>query len=389
MHLLLYHFYSRTPNPVYQEIAGHLRGLGHTVWLGSRDEDDNLAWHDGESVVARIKGPYSAQIGKGIVSKIYSNLYYLYFMWRLRSFVVKVQPDIVQANIASFGWLLPLAGPRRTTFIYDIRQINESVNHHWQQRFIEVRTILMMQICSKFIYHHTFFCHERAARKILGTGWAERSTVIPVGIDKQFLSTPAFHRSSNLGADQSTKIRFVYVGTLSRLRGLEKLIQAASLAHAKGAHIQLDFIGPDTSNGYYQKTIHEFGVADFVSIQPPIAYDRVPHALLSYDVGLAYVPDRPTWHYQPTIKVLEYRALGLPILSTDVATHREIICEDKNGILTADTPDALAEGMLRYVKDRQFLRDCQKNAQLMRCGTTWFEVAQMYNEVYQKFYKGR
>ncbi|MEM7131333.1 MAG: glycosyltransferase family 4 protein [Chloroflexota bacterium] len=385
MHILLYHFYSRTPNPVYQEVANNLRQLGHTVWLGSRDEDDNLAWHDGKQIIDVILGPYSKNPSTSVAGKLQENLGFLSYIMRVRAFIRQVAPDVVQANINNLGWLLPLGGPAKTAFMYDVRQINEAVDSSWKQRLNEKRTILNMRLCARFLYDHTFFCHKEAARKVLGENWAKYSSSIPVGIDHQFLSVPTTDEASNIAPEDLSPVRFVYIGTLSRLRSLEKLLWAASTASQSNRKMRLDLIGPDTSGGYYQKLIQELDIGNMVSIKPPVAYEQVPQTLLSYDVGLAYVPDRPTWHYQPTIKVLEYRALGMPIISTDVATHREIVEHNKNGLLVADTPEALADGMLRYLDDGQFLSECQTNARAMRRGTTWLEVAQMYEEAYQRF----
>ena len=102
-----------------------------------------------------------------------------------------------------------------------------------------------------------------------------------------------------------------------------------------------------------------------------VSYDQVPALLATYDVGLAYVPDRPTWHYQPTIKVLEYRALGLPIISTDVASHREVVEQNVNGILCADTPEAIAQAMYKFIHPPQFFSSTLTKARNMR---TWEQL---------------
>jgi glycosyltransferase involved in cell wall biosynthesis len=106
----------------------------------------------------------------------------------------------------------------------------------------------------------------------------------------------------------------------------------------------------------------------------------VPAVLASYDVGLAYTPDRPTWHYQPTIKVLEYRALGLPIISTDVASHRQFVEENVNGILCGDAPQAIADAMFKFVANPDFLQQVRINASKMREGCSWLDIAKMYTQ---------
>lgn len=393
MHILLYHFYSRTPNPVYQEIAANLRQLGHVVWLGSRNQNDDLEWHDGEQVVGTIPGPYQYASHSSRVVKLTKSFQMFMFMWRVRSFANRIAPDIFQANILNLGWLLPLLRTSKTKFMYDIRQINENVDRSFKQRVIEKRNLWLMKMCARFLYDHTFFCHVGAARKILGQNWANRSSVIPVGIDQQFLeqihSLDADQATVNAEGDHhttksSSKVRFLYVGTLSRLRSLEKLIKAAKTVSVKSEQFQLDFVGPDTTDGYYQDLVAELALDKMVSVKPPVLYHEIPQLMSTYDIGLAYVPDRPTWHYQPTIKVLEYRALGLPIVSTDVASHHGVVEDEVNGLFVKDDVNSIAESMIRYIEDDDFRESCQSNAITMRDGTTWAEVAQMYLDVYRE-----
>ena len=133
--------------------------------------------------------------------------------------------------------------------------------------------------------------------------------------------------------------------------------------------------------------VNDLDLNAVVTFRPPVPYDQVPELLWDHDVGLAYVPDRPTWHLQPTLKAVEYRAAGLPILSVDVAGHRELVKDGVNGLLVPDTVEGLAEGMLQLIQNRDFLERCRINASQMRQGTTLDEVARMYEEIYEKLHQ--
>jgi glycosyltransferase involved in cell wall biosynthesis len=385
MHIVLFHFYSKKPNPVYQEIALALRRRGHTVWIGQPDERGDLEWRNGEQIVARQPGPYSVPAWLRRVkplAALLAQFNYARFVLRVRRFLTQAAPDVVQVNLSRLAWLLPLLSGALPRYVYDIRQINEEVSATLMGRVREALAAGAMSANARFFYAHTCFCHVGAAQRILGKQWAQRGSVVPVGIDQAFLAAP---QAACAGAARSTGLRFVYVGTLSRLRSLEKLMRAIQRVAAVSDQFQVDFIGPDTSNGYYQRCIEELGIAGVAALLPPVHYTQIPGLLQRYDVGLAYVPDRPTWHYQPTIKVLEYRALGLPILSTNVASHREVVEHEVNGLLVADTEEALADGIERFVCDRSFLQQVCQAASVMRRGVTWDEVASQYEaEVYHK-----
>jgi glycosyltransferase involved in cell wall biosynthesis len=390
MHIVLFHFYSKKPNPVYQEIALALRRRGHTVWIGQPDERGDLEWRNVEQIVARQPGPQAVPAWLRRVkplAALLAQLNYARFVLRVRGFLKQAAPDVVQVNLSRLAWLLPLLSWAPPRYVYDIRQINEEVSSTLGSRLRERLAVGAMTVNAAFFYQQSAFCHAGAARRILGERWQRRGAVVPVGIDEAFLNTPA---TPCTGAAPDAKVRFVYVGTLSRLRNLETLLRAFRRVLAVSNQFQVDLIGPDTTNGYYQRCIAELGIGAVVSLLPPVHYTQIPTLLRTYDVGLAYVPDRPTWHYQPTIKVLEYRALGLPILSTDVASHREVVEHGANGLLVADSEEALADGIERFVCDRSFLKRACQSARSMRRGLTWDEVAEMYEQqLYSKELRDR
>jgi glycosyltransferase involved in cell wall biosynthesis len=380
MHICLFHFYSNRPNPVYQEIAAALTRRGHLVWIGAPNQDQDLEWRADGLLVGRQGGPLgrvpSWANSNGSLRWIVRLLADLSFMFAVRRFLRNSCPDVIQINPARFSWIIPQMMPKEVLCLLDIRQINEEVSPRISVRLREKWRVTFSKIAARFLYDHTCFCHEGAAKKILGAGWRKKGTVVPVGVDERFLSLE-WHSSMSI-RESDIPVRFVYVGSLSRLRSLERLVFAARAVAYRTDRFRVDLIGPDATEGYYARLIKELGVDHLMRIKPAVEYTQVPYVLTQYDVALAYVPDRPTWHYQPTIKVLEYRALGMPIISTDVASHRGTVQQERNGLLVKDSVDALAAAFCRFIEEPGFLRQTLLNAQAMRQGTTWDQVAEMY-----------
>ena len=110
----------------------------------------------------------------------------------------------------------------------------------------------------------------------------------------------------------------------------------------------------------------------------------MPAATVAHDVALALVPERPAdWMYHPTLKILEYRALGLPIIATDFAPNREFVTEGANGLLVSNTAESIAAAMLRFIAEPGFLADRRAAAQTMRTGLVWPKVADQYLALYE------
>jgi glycosyltransferase involved in cell wall biosynthesis len=382
-------FYAR-PFPDYPKIAAALRERGHNVWWAGYDEAGNLVWNEGGRKVAGVRGPRPLRGSPGrlpVARLLWQALAFLGFIFRLRRFLRRHQPDVVHVcpNNARLVWLLPLLMPRQIHFVIDYRQIAQREGL-WRGFWSNG----MRTIACRFLFDHATFLHAAGAQKVLGPSWARWATVVPLGVDSRFLGGPAAHVEDKIAgyrrADTDGKVRFLYLGSVARVRKLEAILCAAQQMARTTTNFQLDFIGPDVAAGFYQRHVDRLGLNHVVAFRPAIPYDDVPATLSSYDVALAITPeDPPDWRYQPTIKIVEYRALGIPIIATDFVPNRELVWHEANGLLVKNSVDEIAAAMLRFTCDPAFLQYCRANAQAMRQGVTWEEIADMYlKQVYQK-----
>lgn len=383
MRILLLQFYSHQPTPAYHELSSNLRSLGLDVIVGTPDDSGKILIKERENVIYRTKvelpGFLNLYSKSGILSKAEGFFHGLRVMLELRQIIGRLKPEVVQINPSLTASLaLPLLMPRKTVFIQDIRQLGLGGKPSFKGRLKDWFTLHKTSIATKHIFDHTFFCHSLAAQKTLGSHWSAYASVIPVGVDEQFL------KPLNLSRKRQGPIRFIYLGTLSKVRMLETIIDAAKEVKSKTRDFKVDMVGPDEAEGYYQRLIKEKGVEDVVTVKPPVAYHNVPRILLDYDVGLAYVPPRPDWMYQPTLKVLEYRALGMPVIATNNPPNREIVVDGANGLLIGPEEESLYKAMLRFIEEEDFLRGCKEKAQDMRIGRNWMEISKMHAEIYRR-----
>ncbi len=379
MHILLAQFYSSQPTPDYDKVATELRGRGHTVWVGTPNAGGDVEWRDGDGVVATVAAGSSA-----LPRPLARRLAKLSRFRRMRRFIAQAAPDIVQVNAFDLFRFLPVLMSRRTRYIYDVRQINE---RHGTGLIGRARAALQNKarvIYSRLIFDHTTFLHPAGAQQVLGAGWPRWATVVPMGVDPQFL---AARRAAERPA--GAPVSFIYIGRLTVRRRLERILEAAALVGRQTDGFRVVFMGYDASEGRYVAAIQRLGLSDRVTIRPPIPYEQVPQAVLGHDVALAYVPELPAdWMYHPTLKVLEYRALGLPIIATDFLPNREVVDDGENGLLITNTSESIAAAMLRYVCEPAFLAHSRATAETRREGLTWDIVATRYLALYERLHSG-
>lgn len=378
MHILLSQFYSSQPNSGYDKVAAVLRDQGHTVWVGTPNETGDIEWRDGEGIVAAQR----AGAGSRLPGMLARRLNKLALYSRVRRFIRQTRPDIVQLNTFDLFRWLPLAMPRAIHFVFDVRQINE---RHGSGVFGGIKATIMNKsraLFSRHLFERTTFLHETGARHVLGSDWPQWATVVPMGVDPHFLTAV---RQEPLAEAPDRPVSFIYIGRLTRRRRLEQILEAAAQVRQQTDRFRVVFMGHDASKGFYAETIRKLALDGVVCIRPPVRYEQVPDEVLAYDVALAYVPEVPAdWQYQPTLKILEYRALGMPVIASDFLPNRDIVENEVNGLLAPNTAAGIATAMYRFISDPAFLEACRNNAQARRAGLTWEWVAGQYLDVYQR-----
>jgi glycosyltransferase involved in cell wall biosynthesis len=385
MNIALLQFYSHAPAPDLHEMARWLRSWGHRVVVATPDRTGNLVWDDGKGSMASQKRPPRSVSPLGRVPVIRSLLERgsrIRFLWGVRKFLLAEKFDVVQVNPSRYEALLVLGLPASTLAVLDVRQAGEVSDGSLRGNFRNWRVRTGLRLDVALAFDHACFATEAAAERILGERWRDRATVHRVGQDPSFLT----HRwDESKPARSGDTVRFIYTGTLSRVRRLERVIEAIGRLRKLTEDFSVDFAGPDASDGFYERMVREGGLERWVRFIPAVPYAEVASLVSAYDVGLVYVPDVQDWQYQPTLKILEFRAIGMPVVATDNAPNREIVDHEVNGLLIGETVDDLVRAMERFVTDRSFLESCRREARRMRRGRTWEESARGYLAgVYEK-----
>lgn len=384
MKILYIWFYSRS-FPDYPKVAAVLRGRGHEAWVANYDDAGDIVWYRGEELPARVQGPGKTPQSVARIPVLRSFWHwfaFVRFMLRLRGFFRRENADVVHVcpNAARMVWLLPLGMPRHMRFVIDYRQIAQREGRGVIGRLKSGFANSLRALYCRVFYDRATFLHALGAEKVLGPDWQKWADVVPLAVDEPFLRLP-----NDRTRDAGAPVTFLYLGSIARVRKLEQIMAAVRQVSATTDNFRLDFIGPDTSDGYYHGLVKEMSLARFVRMLPPVPYDSVPEIVTSYDVTLTIVPEIPSdWQYQPTIKGVEYRALGMPVIATDFAPNRELVQNGVNGLLVSNTPDSIAAAMLRFICDPFFLEETRDNARAMRDGPTWETIASRYLDVYRQ-----
>lgn len=199
---------------------------------------------------------------------------------------------------------------------------------------------------------HTLVMIEESRDRLIEKGVSsEKVTIVS--------NTPPKKKFDNrIHEHQGQKLRIVYVGFLTKLRGLDLLIKATHEYLKRGGptdSIQIDIVGKGGEKANLIQLVEELQLGDNVKIHGWLSQDEVDRLMASANVGaLTY---RVCGHWNHTIpnKIFDYMLAGLPVLATEVApikrivneTNCGVVCEDLNPVDIARKLEALRDPDLR------------------------------------------
>jgi glycosyltransferase involved in cell wall biosynthesis len=117
------------------------------------------------------------------------------------------------------------------------------------------------------------------------------------------------------------ELRLIHHSNLQRIYGLDIAVKAVALI-GRELPLRLDVFGDGPFRPEVEAVIARTGTADRVHLNGRVPIDDLPGLIAGSDVGL--VPSRPDPYLQYSLstKLLEYAAMGIPIIASDLATFR-------------------------------------------------------------------
>ncbi len=161
--------------------------------------------------------------------------------------------------------------------------------------------------------------------------------------------------------DRLNPFRIVFSGGIHRDNGGHLLPEIALRLQRSNPRIQLVVAGDGPQMPLVRSEAKRMDLRNLVllgHIGDPEEIDRLQCQSL---IGLAPYPDTPTTtkRWGDVIKIRSYFACGLSVVTTRIPpVHREIEAEGL-GIVTDESPEALADAILRLCQDEALLRKCR------------------------------
>ncbi|MBW7982618.1 glycosyltransferase family 4 protein [Enterobacillus tribolii] len=142
-----------------------------------------------------------------------------------------------------------------------------------------------------------------------------------------------------------TPVTICFLGTLKPWHGLSTLIDAFILLHQRGSSALLSIIGNGPEYEPLRARLDQHGLLPMTRFSGSVSPDRVPALLADADIAVAPYPRLDNFYFSP-LKIYEYMAAGLPVVTSRTGHLGTLISEGETGLLVPpEDPPALCEAL--------------------------------------------
>ena len=331
---------ARTVDAVHQnttenELARSLKKLGHYVitLVGYENEKRPL---DGFSEVEYVHIPPGSR-----KRKIVHHIQLLRAVMRFRGDVVMFSFSL--AHIIVLARLF-LTGRDRPVFILDIRSVPVDVESGLKGKVLLARYNFSLKVAN-------WLCDglTTITPMLADTLRSSVPNIRAIGIWASGVNLDQFEKSGEscrkrLGL-QDKKILFHH-GIISANRGLQNAMRAFASLIDKYPDLVFLIVGDGEGLKELRLLANSFGIENKVVFTGQINFEEIPSYLRAADIGILPFPNITWWVVSSPIKLMEYLAMGVPVVATDIEANRTVLCKTTGGILAVDSsPQNLANSI--------------------------------------------
>ncbi len=165
-------------------------------------------------------------------------------------------------------------------------------------------------------------------------------------------------------------LRIIHHSNLQRIYGLDRAMEAiASLRDEVPLH--LDVYGDGPWRPQIEAAIRKQGVQDLVTLHGRVPLDELPRVISEHDLGIVPSIHEPYLEYSLSTKLLEYVAMGLPAIASDLATNRAHFTDDAILFVRGGDPLSLADAIRATVDDPASAATRAREAQRQGAAYAW------------------
>jgi glycosyltransferase involved in cell wall biosynthesis len=184
------------------------------------------------------------------------------------------------------------------------------------------------------------------------------------------------------------ELRLVHHSNLQRIYGLDVAIEALALIDPAALPHRLDVYGDGPFRPAVEAAIARSGLADRVHLNGRVPIDDLPALLAGSDIGLVPSRPEPYLHYSLSTKLLEFAAMGVPVIATDLATFRAHFSDEAIRYVPGADRPALAAAIRELAAEPAVASRLGTEARRQAAAYAWEVQAARYVAIVERLVAG-
>jgi glycosyltransferase involved in cell wall biosynthesis len=272
-----------------------------------------------------------------------------------RQFSKQTRYDIVHVHsvpdfLVFAAWLPKLMGAKLILDIHDLLPELYLSKYGAKQDSAIYRVLLKLEKLSANYADHVIVANDLWERKLA-------ARAVPKERCSTFINLPdrtVFCRNGRTRKDR--KFIMIYPGTLSWHQGLDIAIRAFASVRDQIPAAEFHIYGEGTYREPLLKLIGELEMQHRVFINSFLPLREIAHVIENADLGVEPKRSNNFGNEAFSTKILEFMALGVPVIASDTAIHRFYLDDSLVHYFPGEDEKALADAMVLLTK-REDLRN--------------------------------
>jgi len=201
---------------------------------------------------------------------------------------------------------------------------------------------------------HIFAQSDRMAEELIARGLDKKKiTAVPMGVDMECID------SGRIEPPRDARIRerrtIVYLGTLGRARRIDFLLDTMNIVREEVPTALLVLAGdaPEPADrAWLDKCIADRDLGNCVIRTGWLKGEHAWQYVCASEVAVSPLPRGFPWDVASPTKVVEYLALGVPVVANDQPDQEKVLRESAAGICVPYEPVAFGKAIIRLLQDK-------------------------------------
>ncbi len=188
---------------------------------------------------------------------------------------------------------------------------------------------------------------------------------------------PGIFKDGNSKADGQRCV-LVYHGTITRRLGIDCAIKAVSLLAGRIPGVLLRVIGGGDYMHEARMLAARLNVSDQVRFEGAAPIEQIPRLLQDASVGLVPNHASSANHLMLPVKLLEYAALGIPVVASRLRTVEHYFPDTAVRLVTPGDAKAMANAVEELCRDGELRAQLVRNAHRIASDLSWAHQEQNF-----------